>query len=164
MQEMFICNHCHSKFVTPFFRATPPDYQMQSLCPECGDEDIELAKLCPRCGEYFSRDEIDGFYFCTSCVEEICKTVGINDMMQYLHDRGQEHGFYVDYLHDADDRSRSRELTDVCKEAFQREINLGLDALTSGLTDRLREYCTDPDGIDDFLDWYHDKEANHGKS
>ena len=153
MQAMFICNHCRAQFPSPLCRATPPDYQMQAICPECGDEDIELAKRCPRCGRYYTKDEFDGFDFCPNCVDTICQTVTVEDMMQYLADRKQDHEFYVNYLNNADDRSNSKDLTEICRSSFLRDIHL-IKCLTDELTEQLREFCTGDDGIDDFIDWY----------
>jgi hypothetical protein len=157
LQAMFICNHCHAQFPSPLCRATPPDYQMQAICPECGDEDIELAKRCPRCGRYYTKDEFDGFDFCPSCVNEITKTSTLKQMMQYLEERNLEHEFYVNFLHNADDRDNSRELTDICKDSFKRDFSL-TSGISEYLTEQLREFCTGDDGIDDFIDWYSTNE------
>ena len=71
---MFICNDCGAVFDEcksvgeqhPYGMGFATEYW--SVCPYCGENDIDEAKQCKRCGEHFAELE-DGL--CDLCWDEM---------------------------------------------------------------------------------------------
>lgn len=71
---MYICNNCEAVFETPAVHEEHHPYGMSyateywSVCPHCGDTDIDEAKQCERCDGYFAELH-DGL--CDCCYGEM---------------------------------------------------------------------------------------------
>lgn len=94
---MIICNECGAVFDEPkgVFNKVgelPTDGHYESVCPECGGDDIEDAERCHGCDEYKAKSTLnDGF--CNECGAEVEKKArefwtGLTEAEQeYLRDR-----------------------------------------------------------------------------
>ena len=71
---MYICKHCGSTFKEPHIKALSirvpygqaydTDYEYETFCPECGNDEYEEAEKCS-CGEYVLSGEV-----CETCGEQ----------------------------------------------------------------------------------------------